>query len=114
MAHEYIKDRPLNEWVRSQSFTVIGNSYIWNGFIRSLSWITCRIGCRMGNGLSIRLGTNPIAGLNAPYILPAGLKDYLVDFGISNLAQDLNLEGYSKGFNCWYSGDISQLGRCLG
>ena len=110
ITHKYIKNRPLDDWIRSRKFIVNGTSCLWNGFIRILSWITCQLGWKVGNGLKIRLGVDPIAGLDSSYLLPANLRDYLTDFGISNLAQDLNLEGYSKGFNCWYSSTDLNLG----
>ena len=86
ITHKYIKSRPLEDWIRSWKFTVNGTSYFWNGFIRILSWITCKLDWKVGNGLIIRLGVDPIAGLDASYILPEELRDYLVDYGISYLA----------------------------
>ena len=44
------------------------------------------------------------------YLLPVDLRDYLADFGISNLAQDQNLEGYIEGFDCWYTVTDLNLG----
>ena len=60
--------------------------------------------------MSIRLGIDPVAGLNAPYILPAGVKDYLADFGMTQLAQVQNLELGTLGENYWYSATNLNLG----
>ena len=65
-----------------------------------MSWITCQLGWKVGNGQKIRLGVDPIAGLNSSYLLSEDLRDYLVDYGISNLAEAHNLEGDPRGFNC--------------
>ena len=47
----------------------------------------------MGNGLKIRVGFDPIAGLNSQYILSEELREYLTDLGITYLAHALNLDG---------------------
>ena len=76
--------------------------FIWNGFMWSLSWISYSLEWNVGNGLKIRLGIDPITGLNAPYILPADLIDYLSDFGMTHLAQIQNLDHGSHSGNYWY------------
>ena len=64
----------------------------------------------MGNGLKIRLGVDPIAGLNSQYLLSEELRDYLNDLGISNLAQAQNLDDCGHdGFN-WYTASDLYLG----
>ena len=55
--------------------------------MRILSWITCKLGCKVGDGRKIRVGVDPIAGLGAPFSLPEELRDYLADYGISYLMQ---------------------------
>ena len=40
----------------------------------------------MGNGKSISIGVDPIAGLNSVFVLPEYLRAYLEDYGISSLA----------------------------
>ena len=64
----------------------------------------------VGNGLNIRLGVDPIAGLNAQYLLFEDLRDYLADLGITKLAQAQNLEVYGHEFNCWYTASYLNLG----
>ena len=86
IAHKYLKDHTIDVWICSQHYPIIGTSYIWNGFIRTLSWITCQLGWRVGNGMRIRMGMDPIAGLNASYLLLDGLREYLHDFRITHLA----------------------------
>ena len=86
------------------------NFIFWNGFIRILSWITCQLGWKVGNGLKIRLGVDLIDGIDSSYHLREDLRDYLTDYGISNLAQAQNLEGHTNGLNCWYSATYLSLG----
>ena len=65
--------------------------YIWNGFIRSLSWITIQIGWRVGDGKKLRLGVDHVAGLNTSFVLSEDLRMYLTDFGIIMLNHACNL-----------------------
>ena len=91
IGHKYLKNLFVNEYLRQQSFPVQGSSYLWNGFIRTLSRITTKLGWRVGDGKRIRLGVDPIAGLNSSFILSEGLRDYLCDYNISTVNQDRNL-----------------------
>ena len=74
-----------------------------------MSWITCHLGWKVGNGCSIRVGVDPIVGLNLGFVLLEDLRCYLEDYGITTLnhshcpdsghqyrltATDLDIEGY--------------------
>ena len=74
--------------------------FFLNGFIRIMSWITCKLGWKAGNRLKINLGVDPKVGLDALYILYEGLRDYLSDYGISYLAQAQKQVQDSLGLNC--------------
>ena len=102
IAGKYLKDHTVDVWICSEHFPVIGTSYIWNRFIRTLSWITCQLGWRVGNVLHIRLGMDLIVGLNAPYLLSYGLRDYLYDVEITHLAHAQNLEYGTDIHEYWY------------
>ena len=99
ITHKYLKNRPLEDWIHARNFTVVGTSYFWNGFIRILSWITYKLGWKVGDGMKIRLGVDPIAGLDASYSLPVDLTDYLADYGITYLAQAQKQDCLSDGYN---------------
>ena len=43
ITHKYLKNRPLEDWIRGRTFCIIGTSYFWNGFIRIFEWITCQL-----------------------------------------------------------------------
>ena len=60
--------------------------------------------------MRIRLGIDPIVGLNAPYILPEYLKDYFADYGITHLAQAQNLELGTHSEKYWYFATDLDLG----
>ena len=47
---------------------------------KSLCW-------KVGNGVSIQVGINPIFGLDKSYSLSQSLVEYLQDFGLKNLNQ---------------------------
>ena len=114
ITHKYIKNMPLVEWIRARKFNVSGTSYFWNGFIRIMSWITGQLGWKVGNGSNIRVGVDPIAGLNTQYLLSEDLREYVTNLGITNLAQEQNLDVYGHAFNCWYSVSDLNLGGRLG
>ena len=73
----------MEDWIHAQKFTVNGTSYFWNGFVRILAWVMCKLGWTVGDGLKIRLGVDPFAGLDTSYIVPVDLREYLADYGIS-------------------------------
>ena len=52
--YKYLKNWPMGDWLRHQDFIVQGNSYIWNGSIRSLAWIARNLGWKVGDGKIIR------------------------------------------------------------
>ena len=65
IVHKYLNNRPLEDWIRGQTFSIVGTSYFWNGFIRIFEWITCQLGWKVGNGLKIKVGIDPIVGHNS-------------------------------------------------
>ena len=70
---------------------VQSTSHYWNGFIGVLAWISrVLLGWRAGDGESIKLGIDLIAGMNMSYILSPKLLSYLNDYGICTLNQDRN------------------------
>ena len=103
ITHKYLKDKPLEDWLRARNFCVYGTSYFWNEFIRILEWITCQLGWKVGNGLKIKVGIDPIARHNSRYLLSEELRDYLTDMGISYLAQAQNLDVGGTDKPIWYT-----------
>ena len=83
IGHKYLKNLFVNDYLHQQSFPIQGSSYFWNGFIRSLSWMTYKLRWWVGNRLRIKLGSDPIIGLCAPYII---LNDLIV---ISRILADI-------------------------
>ena len=59
--------------------------------------------------MNIRLGVDPIPGLNAPFLLSDGLRDYLTDYGITHLTHAQNLDGEAQGPNYWYTAEDLHL-----
>ena len=64
----------------------------------------------MGNGLKIKVGVDPIAGLNSLHLLSEELRDYLTDLKISYLAQAQNLDVCGFDGPNWYSATDQFLG----
>ena len=86
IAHKYLKNRTLEDWICGRILCVNGTSYFWNGFIRIFEWITYELGWKVGNGLNIKVGIDPIVGHNLLYFLSEELRDYFTDLGITYLA----------------------------
>ena len=59
--------------------------------------------------MKIRLGVDPIAGLDASYSLPVDLRDYLSYYGITCLAQAQKHDCLSNALNGWYSASYLDL-----
>ena len=60
--------------------------------------------------MSIKLGSDPIVGLSAPYILSNDPREYLEYLGISSLGQAQNLDYGTVGQDYWYFVDDLNLG----
>ena len=86
MKYKYLKNKSVVEWLCSHKFTVLGTSHIWNGFIKELSWITSCLGWKVGDGKSIKVGSDPAVGSCSDYSLPDDLISYLGDYGITYLS----------------------------
>ena len=84
-------------------------SYFWNGFIRSLTWISREMGWKVGYGNKIRLGIDLIVGLNYSFILSKDLRSYLVDYGICILNNAQNEEGGRDSRSYWLSAEDLEL-----
>ena len=93
-----------------KTFSIRGTSYFWNGFIRTLTWITISLRWKVGNGQSIKLGIDPIIGLDSFQILSKDLRDYLCDYGLHtpqdarNVGFGLNRQSY------WIMSENLELG----
>ena len=96
--------------LKKQNFPVHGTSYLWNGFIRSLSWITRKLGWNVGDGRFISLGLDPIAGLSTSFFLSEGLRYHLIDYGFTHLHQIHNLNMSTCHQSYWYSAIDLDLG----
>ena len=64
----------------------------------------------MGDGRKIRLGVDPISGLDAMFSLWQDLRDYLEDYGISYMVQAQKKGDLSRGLYGWYLAEDLDLG----
>ena len=81
---------------------------IWKGFIHTLSWFGSGLTWQVGNGEEIRVGSDPIVGIDSLYILPQDLRDYLEDYGIITLAQARNCSPEAKSY--WFTAEELDMG----
>ena len=107
--HKYLKNLPVDIWLRQKTFKVQGTSHMWNGFIHAMSWITRYLGWKIGNGKNIKVGIDPIAGVSSEYTLPEDLRSYLEDYGILTLSDALNRGIVTSSTDYWISTDELEL-----
>ena len=106
---KYLKDEPWECWIYQNSFSIQNNSHIWKGFIRVLPWINHMFGWCVGDGASIKIGVDPIAGLKYHLLLLDDLRAYLYYYGISNLSQARNDGEQSISSSYWLSAEDLEL-----
>ena len=75
LSTKYMKNLSVVSWIRNKKFSVNGVSVIWRGFISTLSWLGRGLSWHVGNGVSIRVGLDPIVGIGSPYALPCDLRE---------------------------------------
>ena len=86
----------------------MGNvSILWRGFVASLPWIGKGLIWNVGNGSSIRVGADPVVGLDSSFILPIELREYLEDYGIVTLDQARNLTPFASSY--WFMAEELDL-----
>lgn len=108
--HKYLKNNFVDVWLCQQVFIVQGTSYIWNGFISAISWITRCLGWKVWNGRSIKISIDPIVGLSSDYILPEDLMIYLEDYGIAYLSDAHNSGIGASSHAYWLTAEDLDLG----
>ena len=68
-----------------------------------LSW-------KVGDGLSIKLGIEPIIGMDSPFTLSDDLREYLSDYGLLTLHHIQNLGVGTSSQSYWLTADDLDLG----
>ena len=53
------------EFIENNSFSII-----WNSFIKNINWVKKWLSWDIGNGKHVRVGIDPLVGLNENYKLP--------------------------------------------
>lgn len=108
---KYLKN-DVNSWMRNPILKSWNFSPIWRGFMKVFHWIKCDLAWHVGCGSQIKVGVDPIIGLEHDYLLPTIIPQYLDIIGLSTLdkihhqnngransqkwftAQDLGISGY--------------------
>ena len=98
LKEKYMKHMAVHDWLRKKCFSIHNASIIWNGFLSTIHWIGYGLSWQVGNGRQIKVGADPMVGMDCSYILSDELRHYLLDYGISTLDQAFN---YSTGV--WFT-----------
>ena len=74
---EYLRKLSVVKWIRKEEHLLQNTSNIWNGFMRVLGWI-CKSMCwKARNGEDVKIGINPIIGMEETLMLYGSLISYL-------------------------------------
>ena len=99
-----MRNSTVHSWLRQKCFRHHNASIIWKGFLSTIHWIEIGLMWQVGNGREIRVGADPIVGMDRSFILSDELRLYLEDYGISTLDQAIN---YSTGV--WFTAEELDL-----
>lgn len=81
---KYIK-MDVNDWIRNPKLVSWNFSPIWRGFMKIFHWIKKDLFWQVGSGAQIRVGIDPIIGLEHDHSLPPIIPQYLRILGLSTL-----------------------------
>ena len=82
---KYIHKLSLSDWVIKGEHSVVKTSLIWNGFLRLFGWISKTLSWKVGDGKYVKVGIDPVVGMEETYCLSWSLVSYLQDYGINTL-----------------------------
>ena len=51
-------------WLRNKKFGLRGSSIIWNGFIKTITWLGKCLSWKVGDGQDVLIGTDTIVGIS--------------------------------------------------
>ena len=107
ISSKYMRNMPLHSWLRKKKFCYGATSPIWKGFLKTLPWIGRGILWQVGCGSEIIIGVDPVAGMHSSFTLPAEMREYLADYGISTLDQARNHTSIADGY--WFTAEELDL-----
>ena len=73
MIKKYINNKTMEEWFRQRRFSWSGSSNFWRALTASLSIIINWSVWKLGNGMVIRIGSDPLVGSHTYYKLSKSL-----------------------------------------
>ena len=107
LSAKYMRNLPVHTWLREKNFSPRNVSIIWKGFLKTLPWIGKGILWQVGNGTDVLIDVDPVVGMGNSFTLPANLRAYLADYGISTLEQARNNTSFAKGY--WFTAEELDL-----
>ena len=112
IAAKYIHGWPITEWIIFLVYEHRNISNIWRALLKALPILKQWLVWRPGNGWNIRVGRDPILGLNGSFRLSAPLLDKLLGNRIYFLAQAA-LHTTDEGFTGWVDAQFLNLNGAL-
>ena len=100
---KYCSNQSLSNWVRNSELHNIGTSLIWNSFIKVYHWISRSLSWKVGCGEEIRLGIDPVLGLEVQFLSSPSLIAFLNAQDIWHLSQVRNCSGSMFLEDYWFT-----------
>ena len=100
---KYSSNQSLSNWVRNSELHNIGASLIWNSFIKVYHWISRSLSWKVGCGEEIRLGIDPVLGLEVQFLSSPSLIAFLNAQDIWHLSQVRNCSGSMFLEDYWFT-----------
>ena len=105
---KYLKENPLVDWFRNKKFSLRNSSIVWNGFNKTLPWLGRCLNWKVGNGLDVRIGSDPVIGVSPCIYFDPDLISYLGDYRITSLQHARH--PFVDSPSLWLSTDDLELG----
>ena len=105
---KYIRGWPISEWIRLSTYGKQNISNIWRALMNALPILKQWLLWKPGDGWSIRVGRDPILGLDGSYRLSDPLLNHLLEHRIYYLAQAASIVDESL-FTKWIEAQEIQL-----
>ena len=72
-------------WLRNKKFGFRGSSIIWNGFLKTITWLGRCLCWKVVDGRDVHIGLDPIPVISKIHYFSLDLRAYLSDYGITTL-----------------------------
>ena len=80
-----MRNHSLTDWLRQGSYSIQQASIVWNEFLHVIGWINASLSWRVGSSREVRIGIDPMAGMEDSSLLSCQLIAHLNNHGVVSL-----------------------------